>query len=350
MLESILRAAGLRTAAVGNIGRPVMETVLDPEPYDVLAVELSSHQLHWSSSLALHSAAVLNLQADHLEWHGTFADYRAAKARIYTRVSAACVYNVADPVTEAMVEEAEVVEGARAIGFTLGTPGPSMLGVVDDLLVDRAFISQRKDSALELAKITDVSPLAPHNVENALAAAALARSFGVSAPAVREGLRDVAVGPHKIQTVAERDGVRFVDDSKATNPHAAEAALRAFERVVWIAGGQAKGTDFDDLVRRYSERMAGAVLLGVDRALIADSLARHAPDVPVIVINAVETRAMAQAVAAAVSLAAPGDVVLLAPGCASKDMYTDYAARGDAFVAAVAELPRASGNAADGDG
>ena len=187
MLESILRAAGLRTAAVGNIGRPVMETVLDPEPYDVLAVELSSHQLHWSSSLALHSAAVLNLQADHLEWHGTFADYRAAKARIYTRVSAACVYNVADPVTEAMVEEAEVVEGARAIGFTLGTPGLSMLGVVDDLLVDRAFISQRKDSAVELAKITDVSPLAPHNVENALAAAALARSFGVPAPAGARG-------------------------------------------------------------------------------------------------------------------------------------------------------------------
>ena len=339
MLESILRAAGLRTAAVGNIGRPVMETVLDPEPYDVLAVELSSHQLHWSSSLALRSAAVLNLQADHLEWHGTFGDYRAAKARIYAGVSAACVYNVADPVTEAMVEEAEVIEGARAIGFTLGTPGMSMVGVVDDLLVDRAFISQRKDSALELAKITDVSPLAPHNVENALAAAALARSFGVPAVAVREGLRGVAVGPHKIQTVAERDGVRFVDDSKATNPHAAEAALRAFERVVWIAGGQAKGTRFDDLVRRHRERMVGAVLLGVDRAVIADSLARHAPDVPVIVIDAVETRAMAQAVAAAVSLAAPGDVVLLAPGCASKDMYTDYAARGDAFVAAVEELP-----------
>jgi UDP-N-acetylmuramoylalanine--D-glutamate ligase len=148
MLESILAAAGLRTAAVGNIGRPIMEIVLDPQPYDVLAVELSSHQLRWSDSLAMHSAAVLNVQPDHLEWHGSYQAYRDAKATIYTGVQASCVYNVADPVTEQMVEQAEVVEGARAIGFTLGTPGLSMLGVVDDLLVDRAFIEQRRDSAL----------------------------------------------------------------------------------------------------------------------------------------------------------------------------------------------------------
>ena len=339
MLESMLRAAGLRTAAVGNIGRPLMETVLDPEPYDVLAVELSSHQLHWSHSLALHSAAVLNLEDDHLEWHGGRIDYAAAKAKIYHGVSHACVYNAADRATEAMVEEADVVEGARAIGFTLGTPGPSMLGVVDDLLVDRAFIEQRRDSALELARLDDISPTAPHNVANALAAAALARSFGVPASAVRDGLRAVTLGAHKIEDVGTRAGVRFVDDSKATNPHAADAALRAFERVIWIAGGQAKGTDFDDLVRRHAGRLGGAVLLGVDRARIADSLARHAPDVPVKIIDDAETGAMAQAVAAAVSLAAPGDVVLLAPGCASLDMFSDYAARGDAFVAAVRELP-----------
>ena len=179
MLESILTAAGPRTAAVGNIGRPIMEIVLDPQPYDVLAVELSSHQLHWSNSLALHSAAVLNVQPDHLEWHGLYAAYRDAKARIYSGVHTSCVYNVADPVTEEMVEQAEGREGARAIGFILGTPGLSMLGVVDDLLVDRAFIEQRRDSALELAKVSDVSPAAPHNVANALAAAALARPYGV---------------------------------------------------------------------------------------------------------------------------------------------------------------------------
>ena len=204
MLESMLRAAGLRTAAVGNIGRPVMETVLDPEPYDVLAVELSSHQLHWSHSLALHSAAVLNLQPDHLEWHGGRRRLPGRQGQDLRRGLGRCVYNVADPATERMVEEAEVVEGARAIGFTLGTPALSMLGVVDDLLVDRAFIEQRRDSALELAKVADVAPVgrAPHNVENALAAAALARSFGVPATAVRDGLRAVALGAHKIETVS----------------------------------------------------------------------------------------------------------------------------------------------------
>ncbi|MBM7800204.1 UDP-N-acetylmuramoylalanine--D-glutamate ligase [Microlunatus panaciterrae] len=338
MLASILSAAGLRTAAVGNIGRPIMETVLDPEPYDVLAVELSSFQLHWSNSLSLHSAAVLNLQPDHLEWHGDFQAYTAAKAKIYHGVHASCVYNVADPATERLVEEADVVEGARAIGFTLGTPGLSMLGVVDDLLVDRAFVEQRRDSALELAKVSDVSPAAPHNVANALAAAALARSFGVPATAVRDGLRSVAVGGHRIQTVANRDGVRWVDDSKATNPHAADAALRAFDSVVWIAGGQAKGTTFDDLVVRHGSRLRGAVLLGVDRGVIADALARHAPEVPVIRIESTDTSAMAQAVAAAASLARPGDAVLLTPGCASLDMYTDYAARGEAFARAVEDL------------
>ena len=352
MLESMLAASGLRTAAVGNIGRPIMEIVLDPEPYDVLAVELSSHQLHWSHSLALHSAAVLNLQPDHLEWHGSFEAYGAAKASIYERVQASCVYNVQDPVTERMVEEAEVVEGARAIGFTLGTPAPSMLGVVDDLLVDRAFIEQRRDSALELAKVSDIVPLAPHNVANALAAAALARSFGVLPVAVRDGLRSVTLGSHKIQTVTERDGVRWVDDSKATNPHAADAALRSFGstapddpagKVVWIAGGQAKGTTFDDLVTAHGARLRAAVLLGIDRDVIAGSLARHAPDVPVRMIAATDTSAMVQAVAAAASMARPGDTVLLAPGCASKDMYTDYAARGHAFSRAIRALSSGSG-------
>lgn len=338
MLESILRAAGLRTAAVGNIGRPIMEIVLDPEPYDVLAVELSSHQLHWSESLALHSAAVLNLEPDHLEWHGSMENYRDAKAKIYAGVQASCVYNVADPATEQMVEDADVVEGARAIGFTLGIPGLSMLGVVDDLLVDRAFVEQRRDSALELAKVSDISPQAPHNVANALAAAALARSYGVPAQAVRDGLRSVQLGAHKIETVAEVGGVHWIDDSKATNPHAADAALRAFDSVVWIAGGQAKGTSFDELIREHGHKLRGAVLLGVDRDVIADALARHAPEVRVIRIEETDTRAMALAVAAAASLATAGDAVLLAPGCASRDMYTDYAARGEAFAKAVREL------------
>lgn len=336
MLESMLGAEGLRTAAVGNIGRPVMETVLDPEPYDVLVVELSSYQLHWSTSLQLHSAAVLNLHPDHLEWYDdSFDDYAADKARIYERVTNACVYNVAEPRTEQMVAEADVTEGARAIGFTLGIPGQSMLGVVDDVLVDRAFVEQRRTSALELAQVSDVVPAAPHNVANALAAAALARSYGVRATSVRDGLRAFRAGGHRISEVAEIDGVRWIDDSKATNPHAARASLQAHPSVVWIAGGQAKGVAFDELVQQVGDRLRGAVLLGADREVVADALRRHAPQVPFRVIDTTDTGTMSRVVAAAAELAVPGDTVLLAPGCASLDMYSDYGARGDAFVAAV---------------
>lgn len=335
MLAAMLEADGLRTAAVGNVGRPIMETVLDPEPYDVLAVELSSFQLHWSHSLQLHSAVVLNLEEDHLEWYPSFEAYAADKAKIYERVTHSCVYNVADPATERMVEEADVTEGARAIGFTLGTPARSMLGVVDDLIVDRAFVEQRDTSALELANLADVRPYAPHNVANALAAAALARSYGVKATAVRDGLRAVTLGGHRISEVAEIDGVRWIDDSKATNPHAARASLTAYDSVVWIAGGQAKGTSFDDLVQQVRGRLRAAVLLGVDRQVIAEALARHAPEVPVRVVDRTDTGAMSAVVAAAAELARPGDAVLLAPGCASLDMYSGYGARGDDFAAAV---------------
>ncbi|MCC6497564.1 MAG: UDP-N-acetylmuramoyl-L-alanine--D-glutamate ligase [Propionibacteriaceae bacterium] len=349
MLESMLTAAGLRTSAVGNVGRPIVEAVLDEVAYDVLAVELSSFQLHWTNSLALHSAAVLNVAPDHLEWYADssawppgatdpMAAYAADKAAVYSRVTHSCVYNVADPATERMVEEADVTEGARAIGFTLGIPAPSMVGVVDDLIVDRAFLAQRRDSAVELAKLSDVTPYAPHNVANALAAAALARSFGVPPAAVSDGLRRLRIGDHRIQTVAELGGVRYIDDSKATNPHAAEASLGAFEHVVWIAGGQAKGTTFDDLVTRVAPRLRAAVVIGVDRQVIADALARHAPQVPVKVLDSMDHGAMQQAVEWSAAQAMPGDVVLLAPGCASLDMFTDYAARGDAFAAAVADL------------
>lgn len=349
MLESMLSAAGHTTAAVGNIGRPVLEAMADDVAYDVYAVELSSFELHWTNSLALHSAAVLNVEQDHLEWYADSADwsrhpvpmdaYAADKARIYERVTHSAVYNVEAPATERLVEEAEVTEGARAIGFTTGIPAISMLGVVDDLLVDRAFIPQRRDSAIEIAKVSDVVPAAPHNIANALAAAALARSFGVPPAAVSAGLKSLTIGGHRIQTVAVRDGVTWVDDSKATNPHAAESSLRAFPRVIWIAGGQAKNTSFDDLVKGHKDRLRGAVLLGVDRHQIADALARHAPEVPVIVVDNADTGAMDEVVIAARSLAHPGDTVLLAPGCASRDMYSGYDERGDAFAACVKALP-----------
>jgi UDP-N-acetylmuramoylalanine--D-glutamate ligase len=354
MLEAILQSAGLRAAAVGNVGRPIVEAVMDPMPYDVLAVELSSFQLHYTASMSAESAAVLNIAEDHLDWYAELdADpmraYAADKGRIYEGVQRACVYNVADPETERLVRGAEVVEGARAIGITLGTPSVGMLGVVDDILVDRAFVAERATSAAELCTLADLASQAPHNVFNALAAAALARAHGVPALAVQGGLRSFIADGHRIALVAEVEGVHFVDDSKATNPHAALASLQSYDSVVWIAGGLAKGAGFDELVLAVRTRLRGVVLMGQDAATIADALARHAPDVPVIAVKASETRpqegtdiglswahlAMTQAVAAAARLAQPGDTVLLAPGCASMDMFLDYADRGDAFAAAV---------------
>ncbi|MFI9026014.1 UDP-N-acetylmuramoyl-L-alanine--D-glutamate ligase [Streptomyces sp. NPDC053560] len=337
MLASILAAEGLRTAAVGNIGTPIVDVVLEGE-YDVLAVELSSYQLHWAPSLRAHSAAVLNLAPDHLDWHGSMEAYAADKGRIYEGNTVACVYNVADKATEDLVREADVEEGCRAIGFTLGTPGPGQVGVVEGILVDRAFVENRQKQAQELAEVTDVNPPAPHNIANALAAAALARAFGVQPASVRDGLRNFHPDAHRIQHVADVDGVSYVDDSKATNTHATEASLAAYEHIVWIAGGLAKGATFDELVQKSAERLRGAVLIGRDRALIAEALARHAPDVPVVDLDRTDTGAMSEAVREAQRLARPGDTVLLAPACASMDMYLNYNKRGDAFAEAVSGL------------
>ncbi|MGW3951545.1 UDP-N-acetylmuramoyl-L-alanine--D-glutamate ligase [Streptomyces sp. NPDC004752] len=338
MLAAILEAAGLRTAAVGNIGVSLLDAVLGDEEYDVLAVELSSYQLHWATSPRAHSAAVLNLAPDHLDWHGSMEAYAADKGRVYEGNRVACVYNAADKATEDLVRAADVEEGCRAVGFTFGAPAPSQLGVVDGILVDRAFVADRQRNAQELAEVSDIDPPVPHNIANALAAAALARAFGVPAKAVRDGLRAFTPDAHRIAHVADVDGVAYVDDSKATNTHAAEASLAAYESVVWIAGGLAKGAAFDELVAGAAARLRGVVLIGADRARIREALARHAPEVPVVDLGRTDTGAMLQAVQEATRLARPGDTVLLAPACASMDMFTNYNKRGDAFAAAVREL------------
>ncbi|MGY5029435.1 UDP-N-acetylmuramoyl-L-alanine--D-glutamate ligase [Streptomyces sp. 900116325] len=338
MLASILEAAGLRTAAVGNIGVSLLDAVLGDETYDVLAVELSSYQLHWAPSLRAHSAVVLNLAPDHLDWHGSMEAYVADKGRIYEGNRIACVYNAADKATEDLVRQADVEEGCRAIGFTLGTPGPSQLGVVDGILVDRAFVTNRQKQAQELAEVGDVNPPAPHNIANALAAAALARAFGVEPRAVRDGLRAFRPDAHRIEHVADVAEVAYIDDSKATNTHAAEASLAAYDPIVWIAGGLAKGATFDELVSGAAKRLRGVVLMGRDRALIREALTRHAPEVPVVDLERTDTGAMSEAVREAARLARPGDTVLMAPACASMDMFANYNKRGEAFADAVRAL------------
>ncbi|WP_435735670.1 UDP-N-acetylmuramoyl-L-alanine--D-glutamate ligase [Cellulosimicrobium sp. PMB13] len=352
MLETILRTAGLRAAAVGNVGTPVVEAALDPA-LGVLAVELSSFQLHYTHTTSPEAGAVLNVAPDHLDWHGGIDAYAADKGRVYSGAQVACVYNVADPRTEALVVEADVVEGARAVGFTLGAPARGQLGVVEGVLVDRAFHApadarDRHTYAAELATLDDLAHLAgadgqvpSHVVANALAAAALARAHGVPAVAVRDGLRDFRTGAHRIQQVATVDGVAYVDDSKATNAHAASASLAAFAAgtVVWVAGGLAKGASFDELVASRAERLRAVVLIGVEAEPFASALARHAPDIPVVRIDPGDTgTVMTRAVDSARRLAVPGDTVLLAPAGASMDQFRSYAARGDAFAAAARAL------------
>ena len=338
MLESILRAAGLRTASVGNIGVSLVDAVMDPMGFDVFAVEVGAPQLPFLYSASPVASVCLNLAPDHVDLFGSFEAYREAKARIYRNTQIAAVYNVLDPETERMVEEADVVEGCRAIGVTLGVPGRSMFGVVEDLLVDRAFIENRADAALELGSVELVKPFAPHNVSNALAASALARAYGVPAAAIAAGLLQFEAAGHRIATVADHEGVLWVDDSKATNCHAAQTSLLAYESVIWIAGGMAKGQEFDELVQLAGSRMRGVVLLGVDRDKIREALVRHAPDVPIVEVPRTDTGAMDDVVLAAAAMAKAGDTVLLAPGCASWDMFRDYAHRGDAFADSITRL------------
>jgi UDP-N-acetylmuramoylalanine--D-glutamate ligase len=341
MLESMLRATGRSALAVGNVGTPIVDAVCADDPPELLALEVSSLQLSRSTVMRPLASAALNLAPDHLDWHDGWDRYFAAKAQVFSRTSAACIYNLADASTQRMVEQADVVDGCRAIGVTLLAPSPGQLGVVDDLLVDRAFLDERGTHAIELATFDDITPFAPHNVSNALFAAALARAAGAAPEHIAAGLRDFVAEPHRIADAGTVEGVRYVDDSKATNPHAAQSSLRAFDQIVWIAGGLAKGVTFDDLVAAVADRLAGVVLIGDDRAVIAEALARHAPEVPVVDADDADTDPMSlmrAVVAAARGLATPGGTVLLAPACASMDRFRDYHERGELFAAAVQEL------------
>jgi len=328
MLESMLRAAGERAVATGNVGLPVVDAVTADPPYDVLAVELSSFQLHSAPSVRPAAAAILNLAPDHLDWHGDFAAYAAAKELIWAGEKTVAIGNADDPEVAGRLAAAP----GRQVSFTLAEPGPDQLGVRGGRLVDRAF------GGGELAGTGEVRPAGPHNVANALAAAALARAHGVDPAAVAQGLRAFVPDPHRNEPVGDVAGVRYVDDSKATNPHAALASLASYDKVVWVAGGLLKGAPVDGLVARVADRLAGAVLLGADRAALVTAIARHAPNLPVVTVSRTDDGAMSEVVEAAAALARPGDTVLLAPAAASMDMFRDYKARGDAFVAAVRAL------------
>lgn len=345
LTASLLVEGGLRAAPCGNIGVPVLDAVRDPAGFDVLVVELSSHQLWYlgqsrpEGQLYPHASVCLNLADDHLVWHGSAAAYRDAKAVVYRNTRVACVYNKADAATRIMVEEAEVVDGARAIGFDLGIPGPSDLGVVEGLVVDRAFLDDRARSALELTTIADLDRAglaAPHIVQNILAASALARSLGTAPEAIHDALQRFELDAHRIQVIARHAGVVWVDDSKATNPHAAASSLRAYPGAVWIVGGDLKGVDIAELVADVGSTARAAVVIGIERGDVVAAFRRHAPVVPVFEVDAGETgQVMNRVVEIAAGIVGDQGTVLLAPAAASFDQFSSYADRGHRFAEAV---------------
>ena len=340
MAAKILQTAGLKAVACGNVGDTVIEAVDRKDPYDYLVLELSSFQLHWAKQAQFVSAAILNIADDHLDWHGTFDAYADAKFSILDRAEVA-VLNADD---QEVVARANRFTG-RKVFFSLDTPAPGEIGVVEELLVDRAFVSDPMEAAM-ICELKDITPTVPHNVSNALAAAALARTVGVSHENIQKALQEFKPGRHRIETVFESDSVTWVDDSKATNPHAASASLMSHLSVVWIAGGLAKGADMNSLVARCKGRIKAAILIGADRQLIAGALEEHAPEIPRIFVDTPvgytrggDSNSLMEAVVAEASkLAAPGDAVLLAPACASMDQFISYADRGDRFAAAVRKV------------
>ena len=340
MTAKILQTAGLKAVACGNVGDTVIEAVDRAEPYEYLVLELSSFQLHWAKQARFVSSAILNIADDHLDWHGTFDAYADAKFSILDR-SEIAVLNA---------DDGEVVKRAnrftdRKVFFSLDTPAPGEIGVVEDLLVDRAFVSDPQQAAM-ICELSDIKPTVPHNVSNALAAAALARSIDVPHETIQKALQEFRPGRHRIETVFESDSISWVDDSKATNPHAAAASLMSHLSVVWVAGGLAKGADMNAMVERCKGRIKAAILIGTDRQLISDALKKIAPEIPQVLVDAPAdyTRGgqsnglMEDVVKSALTFVTAGDTVLMAPACASMDQFISYADRGDRFAAAVKRL------------
>jgi UDP-N-acetylmuramoylalanine--D-glutamate ligase len=334
MLESIFIAAGVSGIACGNVGTTVVDALTGGNKFDVLALELSSFQISWSSLPQYHAVAILNIAQDHIDWHGSFEEYANAKMKLLNQ-SKTAVLNLNDP--EVILRGASWT--GRKVFFGFYSPQAGEIGLVEELLIDRAFVSSPENAEV-IAELSDIKPAVPHNVSNAMAAAGLALAIGIAHPKVKSGLNNFELDKHRLQTVLSKDGITWVNDSKATNPHAATAALLSHLSNIWIAGGLAKGAKMDDLVRRTASRIKAAIVIGQDGEQIATALEKHAPDVKIFRMpksNSPE-ELMDQVVACAREIAELGDTVLLAPACASMDQFTSYSHRGDLFAQSVANL------------
>lgn len=343
LVEQMLIADGKRAVACGNIGNPVLDAVREPEGFDYLVVEISSFQLHYLSNVEPAVAALLNLAEDHIDWHGSFDAYKLAKGKVFNAATKAIVYNAEDEQTRALAEQAEVRdESVLAAAFTRSMPVDLQVGFVEEFLIDRAFYGYRVAELPELANLEDIAKIGvitPHLLANVAAAAAIARACDVSASAIKRAVAGFKLDRHRIEFVLEREGVLWFDDSKATNAHAADASLAAFESVVWLVGGLLKDVDLTELVIKHKERIRCAVVIGAERTELIELLRRHAPDCKIVDIDSEPgDSVMIRAVQAAAEISEPGDAVLLAPAAASMDQFRDYADRGNQFAAAVRQL------------
>ena len=339
LVSHILNASGRRAVACGNIGSPILDAIRDPIGFEYLVVELSSFQLHYLGQIHPVASAFLNFAEDHVDWHGSLENYFDAKAKVFLGTEKAIVFNEQDGKTLEAAKAADVIEGCRAIGFSLFTPQPSSIGFVEDILVDRAFLDNRREQALEIvteADLEEIGLVSDQLKANVAAATALVRAIDVSPAEIKHGLSSFQLSPHRNQLVAARAGISFVNDSKATNPHAANSSLSSYESVIWIMGGDFKGTDPRELIQTHAKRLKAVVVIGKTSDQTARLVNELLPGAQVTVISGDEV--MSQAVSAAASLAKAGDTVLLAPAAASIDQFRDYAERGEKFIEAVREL------------
>lgn len=334
MLESILAESTFSGVACGHVGSPAISAVTSAERYDILAVELSSFQINWSELPSFEAIAILNIAQDHLDWHGSFDEYAQTKMSL-ANLARCAILNAQD---QEIVGRSHSLQ-CQKVFYSLETPAPGEIGLVEEIIVDRAFV-ENVSKAEPIAELSDIKPTIPHNVSNAMAAAALALAAGITHAEVKAGLAAFKLDHHRQELVLEKSGITWVNDSKATNPHAAIAGILAHNSVIWIAGGLAKGASMDDLVKRAAPRLTEVLLIGKDREIIASALDAYAPTVAYKRIDGSGTAEslMSEVITHALTAAKSGDTVLLAPACASMDQFDSYAHRGDLFTAKVLEL------------
>jgi UDP-N-acetylmuramoylalanine--D-glutamate ligase len=327
MLESMLIESGINAKACGNLGYTAIEAVVNSRA-DILALELSSFQLEWSNLAHFEAGAILNIAEDHIDWHQSFENYLAAKLKI-SQLADLVILNKDD---QHLAKSGKTLS-KPITWISLQVPSKGEIGLVENLIVDRAFI---KDDAEALFEISDVTPSVGHNVSNAMAAATLARSVGAKSDAIGNALRNFKLDHHRLEVVHKSGGITFINDSKATNPHAAIAALYSQMESIWIAGGLAKGAAMDELAQRCKNRIKAAILIGSDAPIIKEALLKQAPNLAIYTtdLNLKGMDVMRSVMSIVKEIAVSGDVVLLAPACASMDQFKNYADRGESFTAA----------------